>query len=147
MREIGWGTEVNLLYSIKRKVNKMVEPCCSITTTSTTTSSLCPEGAIYSGWMTVGTDNDGFYGYYVDFGSIDPPLESIREIDWDSLDGKFYFNINEECNNPTVIVDGVEFSGFTWGGGYWALLGVSENPFAPVGELSSICILCGEELL
>lgn len=34
MREIGWGTEVNLLYSIKRKIDKMVEPCCTTTTTT-----------------------------------------------------------------------------------------------------------------
>lgn len=34
MREIGWGTEVNLLYAINKKLDKIVEPCCITTTTT-----------------------------------------------------------------------------------------------------------------
>lgn len=131
------------------------KPDLCLTTTTTTLAPLdCPEGAIYSGWMTVGTD-DVCYGYVNGiYGSINPSIDMCIEaqqssIAWNS-EADMLFVVSElliNCDSVTLIVDGETFvliqdQEYSCG---WVVEGVLVNPFAPVGELSSICILCGAE--
>jgi hypothetical protein len=117
-------------------------------TTTTTTELLppqCPEGSVYSGWMTVGTDNLQ-YGFIVDtFGSLNPISTIDRFFIW-VVDIEVLAITIPDCQNPVVYIDGVEFAGFVYDGeeNSWVMSNVLTNPFATVGELSSICVVCGE---
>jgi hypothetical protein len=115
---------------------------CLTTTTTTLAPPDCPEGSVYSGWMTVGSDYDGSYGYYEGvYGSLNP-ITIIAILTWGGI--TLVLRISD-CQNPVVYIDGVEFSGLISGGGNdWLLENVLVNPFAAVGELSSICVVCGE---
>lgn len=130
---------------------------CLTTTTTTLAPPQCPEGAVYSGWLTVGVD-DVFYGYvnYDNkiYGSINPSIDMCIEaqessIAWNSEDDMLFVvsDLLINCGSVTLIIDGetfvlIQHQEYSCA---WYKDGVAENPFAPVGELSSICILCGAE--
>jgi hypothetical protein len=131
---------------VTESLDKLVPDVPSETTTTTTelVPPQCPEGSVYSGWMTVGEGNGGFSGFAEGgYGSLNPVSTIITQLSFRLGLLELYIS---DCQNPVVYIDGVEFSGFLFDEELqsWYLENVLENPFAAVGELSSICVVCGE---
>ena len=121
---------------------------CLTTTTTTLAPPDCPEGAIYSGWMNIGS-LEGAGGYYsqYSFGSVSNsfPVGECPEVGLYWAEDSIFLYGDFGCEgNVIVTIYGDSYELPKISDCAWILEGVLDNPFSEVGVVLPICILCSE---